>query len=87
MTCKAVLTSTSYVIHSYRENGAYRELDAMGARAMKVENVGEIGGEIGDGVVLRLEEKPASLQAIRFLRFGQNVEIFKHHAKSYSVHC
>lgn len=47
--------------------GAYREDDAIRAGAMEVEKVGEIGGEIRNGLVLWFEQDPALIQPLRYL--------------------
>ena len=38
-----------------REGDAYRDEEAIGARTVEVESVEEIGGEVGDGAVVRFE--------------------------------
>lgn len=53
---------------------------------MDVENVGEIGGEIRDIVVLRFEENPALVESLGFLGFAENVPIFEHYTESCSGH-
>lgn len=56
-----------YSLQGGREGGkvTYREEKAISARVMEVENVEEMGREIGDGLeLLGFEEKPALVQSL-----------------------
>lgn len=51
----------------------YGEDEAIRARVVEVEGMEEIGGEVGDGLQLGFEEKPASPHSSLQLRLVQNV--------------